>query len=175
MSQETGATIAQSAGAPTAARAGPVRVGHLAPDFALPDASGRIVRLSDLLARGPVVVFFYPGDFSPICTRQTCAFSTALGAFREAGATIVGISGDGPRRHTAFARALGLDFPLLSDADGEVRAAYGVARILGVLPRRATYVIDPGGIVRMVYGGQFRGREHARRALQALRDARSVR
>lgn len=154
--------------APVRAAARGVRDGDPAPDFALPDAGGELVRLSDLLARGPVVVFFYPGDFSPLCTREACAFSGALGAFREAGASVVGISGDGPGRHATFARTLGLEVPLLSDADGSVRAAYGVGRALGLFPQRVTYVIGADGIVRTVYAGQFRAREHVRRALAAL-------
>ncbi len=151
-----------------------LRVGDPAPEFSLRDASGNEVRLSALRKWGPVVIFFYPGDFTPLCTREACGFRDALAEFREAGASVVGISGDKPDTHRAFARAMGLGFPLLSDEDGAVRAAYGVRRTLGLLPGRTTFVIDTGGVVRMVHRGQWRPREHVRRALEAVRAIASV-
>lgn len=147
-----------------------VGVGDVAPLFELPDGSGKVVRLAELLARGPVVVFFYPGDFTPVCTIEACAFRDAAGELAEAGASVVGISGDGVERHASFAGRLGLPFPLLSDADGRVRAAYAVGKTLGVLPGRVTYVIDPKGRVRMVYRSQLRPGAHVKRALACVRD-----
>ena len=151
----------------TQPRAAPIGVGDPAPDLALPDASGRTVRLSDFRGR-PVVLYFYPGDFTPGCTVEACAFRDAYDAFAEAGVAVIGISGDAADRHAAFAERFSLPFILLSDTSGDARAAYGVPRTLGLLPGRVTYLIDREGVVRHVFSSQLRPRSHAQTALRVL-------
>jgi peroxiredoxin Q/BCP len=154
----------------------PVGVGDVAPDFALPDQHGRTVRFSDLRTRngraGPAVLFFYPKNFTPGCTREACAFRDEYEAFVDAGAAVVGVSGDDAESHAKFAAAHRLPFTLLSDADGAVRRLYGVPASLVLFPGRVTYVMDAAGVVVMVFNSQFRPAEHVRRALDALRGAR---
>ncbi len=152
---------------PPRGRTDRVGVGEAAPDFALPDADGRTVRLSDFRGR-TVVLYFYPGDFTPACTLQACAFRDAYETFTDAGAQVIGISADPPERHSAFAQRHALPFTLLSDAAGEARAAYGVPRTLGLLPGRVTYIIDRDGIVRHVFSSQLRPRAHIAEALRII-------
>jgi hypothetical protein len=97
-----------------------------------------------------VVLFFYPKDGSAICTKEACAFRDAYGQFAEAGAVVIGVSGDSAERHSAFAARLNLPFYLVSDADGSIRKAFGVPKTLGLLSGRVTYVIDKEGVVTRI-------------------------
>ena len=146
-----------------------VKVGDAVPDFTLADAQGRPLRLADHLDRGCVVIFFYPRDDSPGCTKEACAFRDAYETFSEAGATVIGISSDSAESHETFAQRHRLPFVLLSDADGDVRTMFGVPRTLGLLPGRTTYIIDRRGIVRHIFNSQFRPNAHVEESLRLVR------
>src|SRR5262245_20636357 len=111
-----------------------LRVGDPAPDFELASSTGEMVRLSDYRGKSDVVVFFYPRANSPVCSVEACSFRDSYEAFREAGAEVIGISSDSADSHRRFADRFHLPFVLLSDADGAVRARFGVPRTLGLLP-----------------------------------------
>jgi peroxiredoxin Q/BCP len=149
-----------------------VRVGDPAPDFTGVAATGETVSLSQFKGRSEVVLFFYPRDHSPVCTAEACAFRDRYDAFQEAGAEVIGISADPVESHRLFAAQNQLPFHLLSDADGSVRARYGVPRTLGVIPGRVTYVIDSQGIVRHIFSSQFQPARHVAEALRALKQVR---
>lgn len=151
-----------------------IDVGDRAPDFTLPNAAGEPVRLYNLLEARPVVLYFYPKDDTPGCTAEACAFRDQYEQFTDAGASVVGISGDSPASHQAFAQKHKLPFVLLSDENNEVRKRYGVPTTMGFLPGRVTYVIDRQGTVRMAFNSQFKARQHVSRALDALREAMSA-
>jgi thioredoxin-dependent peroxiredoxin len=121
-------------------------VGELAPDFTLPgttpDSGEQKFTLS--AERGhPVVLAFYPGDETPVCTRQLCSYQNDLSVLADLQATLWGISSQGLGSHERFQANRGLTFPLLADTDNEVFAAYGLG--LGLTRRRAIFVIDAGG------------------------------
>lgn len=145
-----------------------VEAGERAPDFVLPDQSGSPVRLSDLLRDRAVVLYFYPRDGSPGCTREARAFEARREQFAEAGATVVGVSSDSVTSHRRFAAREHLAFPLLSDREGVVRRLYAVEEMLGFLPGRVTYVIDSDGRVRHVYSSWVHPSRHPDEALAAL-------
>lgn len=128
-----------------------VRVGDVAPDFALPAQSGTEVRLSDFRDRKVVVLYFFPKDNTPGCTAEACAFRDSHEVFVDAGAEVLGVSSDSVAAHQKFGARHQLPFTLLSDRGGVVRKRYGVARALGVLPGRVTYVIDRTGVVRHMF------------------------
>ncbi|MEU0226902.1 peroxiredoxin [Streptomyces sp. NPDC006284] len=145
-------------------------VGDTVEDFALPDETGAPRRLSELLAGGPVVLFFYPAALTPGCTAEACHFRDLAAEFAAAGARPVGVSGDGVERQREFAGRHTLGMPLLSDADGAVRELFGVRRGFALAPtRRVTFVIGQDRTVLEVVRSEVRMSAHADRALAALR------
>jgi peroxiredoxin Q/BCP len=147
-----------------------VKRGDVAPDFELPDQDGVPRRLSDLLRDGPVALFFYPVASSGGCTAEMCAVRDVAADFTAVGARRVGISRDTVGAQKRFADTQGLDFPLLSDADGAVCELYGTARRLAAAPvKRHTVVVGTDGRVVDVVRSEFRLGSHADRALRALR------
>ena len=144
-------------------------VGIAAPDFELPDQDGNSVRLSQFRGVSPVVLFFYPKDNTRVCTQEVCAFGNDYSQFRDAGAQLFGISSDSADSHTKFSRKYNLPYPLLADGGGKVRKLFGVKKTWGLLPGRATFVIDREGIVRHIFSSQFEAGAHVSEALAALR------
>lgn len=147
---------------------GRIGVGDKAPDFTLPDREGKQVSLGELLARGPVVLYFYPKDETAGCTKEACTFRDSYDAFKEAGAEVVGVSSDSSESHAAFAEKHGLPFVLLSDRGGAVRKLYGARDLFGLMPGRVTYVIDPTGTVRHVFSNLLDAPRHIRESLTTL-------
>lgn len=132
--------------------------GQEAPDFELRSDAGEMVRLSAQRGR-PVVLYFYPKDDTPGCTRQACGIRDAYGEFERAGAVVLGVSPDDERSHVKFRDKYDLPFTLLADPDHEVAAAYGVwgekkymgRAYMGI--NRSTFVIDADGTVRRAMYG----------------------
>jgi peroxiredoxin Q/BCP len=144
-------------------------VGDVAPDFTLPSQSGEEVSLRDFIGRKrAIVLFFYPKDDTPGCTKEACSFRDGYEQFEELQAEVIGISSDSVRSHERFVEKHGLPFVLLSDERGEVRKLYGVPNTLGLFPGRVTYVIDEEGVVRHVFSSQLQAARHVEQALEAL-------
>jgi len=123
-------------------------VGEKAPEFTLPsDSWEERVSLEEVRREGPVVLFFYPGDWSSVCTDQMSQLQEEIGRFQEKGAAVLGISVDSPWSHKAWAEERGIDFPLLSDFERKVVEEYGVKHEAG-FSERAYFVIDKEGVVR---------------------------
>jgi len=147
-----------------------LRVGDQVPSFTLPDQDGAPFRLEEALAKGPLVLFFYPKDGSPGCTAEACSFRDASGEFLSAGAVVAGISSDDSASHRRFADKHQLPYPLLADEGGALRRRFGVARSLfGALDGRVTYVIDRDGIVRHRFDAMLRANKHVDEALATVR------
>ena len=145
-----------------------VGVGSKAPDFTLPSQSGAIVSLRDFLGKKPVVLFFYPKDDTPGCTKEACAFRDDYEEFGKLDAEVIGISSDSVESHRGFASKHDLPFTLLSDEGGMVRKLYGVPNTFGLFPGRVTYVIDEEGVVRHVFSSQLGVEKHVEEALKVL-------
>jgi peroxiredoxin Q/BCP len=136
-----------------AGRGGPLPgTGTSAPDFALVDQQGRMHRLSDYRGRW-LVLYFYPKDGTPGCTREACAFRDGLARLQATGAAVVGISVDTQASHARFAEKHRLNFPLLADSGGAVARRYGTLMDwkLYRMARRNTFLIDPQGKIRRAY------------------------
>ena len=146
-----------------------VRVGDEAPDFVLPDRTGKMVRLSEFRGRKAVVLYFYPKDDTPGCTKESCAFRDSYQDFQDAGAEVIGVSSDSADKHAGFASKHRLPFTLLADQGGRVRKAYGVPAALGFIPGRVTYVIDRTGTVRHVFNSMTNIDGHVTEALEVVR------
>lgn len=127
-------------------------VGSDAPLFNLPDSNQNMHALSDFKGHW-LVLYFYPKDDTPGCTKEACHFRDDSSAFEKLGAKVVGISVDNSQSHAAFEQKYRLPFPLLSDVDGQVAASYGALTNLGVvkLAKRFTFLIDPNGAVAKIY------------------------
>ncbi|APR85346.1 Alkyl hydroperoxide reductase subunit C-like protein [Minicystis rosea] len=130
----------------------PLNAGVIAPDFSLPSSPDQKVSLSDLRGR-PVILAFYPADWSPVCGDQMVIYNEILPEFEHHGAQLLGISVDGPWCHLAFARDRKLHFPLLADFEpkGAVAHRYGVYREGEGTTERALFVLDAGGRVAWSY------------------------
>lgn len=146
-----------------------IQVGDKAPDFTLPSQAGDQVRLADRLGERVVVLYFFPKDGTPGCTAEACAFRDSHEVFTDAGAEVIGVSSDSVDSHVTFAGKHELPFTLLSDQGGQVRKAYGVPSVLGMLPGRVTYVIDRQGTVRLVFNSMMRISHHIDDALAMVR------
>ncbi|GMP37052.1 hypothetical protein CsSME_00008927 [Camellia sinensis var. sinensis] len=145
-----------------------VNKGGVPPNFSLKDQDGRNVSLSKFKGK-PVVVYFYPADESPGCTKQACAFRDSYEKFKKAGAEVIGISGDDPSSHKAFAKKNRLPFTLLCDEGNKIRKEWGVpSDLFGTLPGRQTYVLDKSGVVQLVYNNQFQPEKHIDETLKLL-------
>ena len=150
-----------------------MKIGDTAPDFALPADDGRTVTLAEELAKGPVVLFFYPKAMTPGCTKESCHFRDLGAEFAALGAQRLGISLDGVARQHEFSEKYGFDYPLLSDSGGGVAKQFGVKRLLP-FTKRATFVIDTDNTVIRVIESEFDTDKHADEALAALRARNSA-
>ncbi len=123
------------------------------------------------LAGKPYVIYFYPKDFTPVCTKEACQFRDRRGEVAAAGAEIYGVSLDSADQHKKFAESLSLNFPLVHDPDKALCSAFGVTRMWGLLPfpKRVTFVVDGQGIVRKVIASELNADKHVDEAVQALR------
>ena len=148
------ATKAAKPGPSTKLRTGPaakqLKIGQKAPVFALPNQDGKIMRLSDFKGK-KVVLYFYPKDDTPGCTKESCAFRDGLDEIHASGAVVLGISGDSVDSHKKFVKKFNLNFPLLSDEKKTVLQAYGVWKEKSLYGRkfmgieRTTFIIDEQG------------------------------
>jgi peroxiredoxin Q/BCP len=119
-----------------------LKVNDPAPAFTLKDHQGRDVALADLLATGPVLLYFYPADFTPVCTKEACMFRDRTADLASRGVHVVGISPQSTSSKSRFAAAKGLTQILLADDSRTVARAYDATALLGLVIRRVTYLID---------------------------------
>jgi peroxiredoxin Q/BCP len=144
-------------------------VGDVVGDFELATDTGSMLRLSDELAQGPVVLFFYPKALTSGCTKESCHFRDLAAEFAEVGGRRLGISADPVDRQRAFSETHSFDYPLLSDPDRAVATAFGVKRPRPRINKRATFVIDTNRRGLAVITSEINMDKHADRALAVLR------
>jgi peroxiredoxin Q/BCP len=146
-----------------------MKPGDAVPDFEALDDEGRPVKLSDYLAKGPVVLFFYPKAMTTGCTKEACHFRDLAGDFDAVGAVPVGISADAVDRQAKFRDKHGFPFPLLSDTDRKVAGIFGVKRALVLPNKRSTFVIDTDRTLLEAFTSEVNMEAHADQALDALK------
>ena len=148
-----------------------MKQGDKAPDFELQDQTGTTLELSEMLKKGPVVLFFYPAAMTYGCTKESCHFRDMAGDFEKVGAQPVGISKDTVDKQKQFDDKHTLGYPLLSDPDRKVAEAFGVkGGMLGLSPvKRTTFVIDRDQTVREVISSEVSMNTHADRALEVVK------
>jgi peroxiredoxin Q/BCP len=153
-----------------------MKTGDKIPSFSLPDENGEPVHIDELADRHILVLYFYPKDDTPGCTREACTFRDDYQAFVEAGAKVIGISNDSVKAHKDFKEKYALPFTLLSDEKNEVRKLFKVpSSFLGLIPGRVTYIIDEHRVVRKVFKSQVKPARHVEEALDAIRKIKDER
>lgn len=146
-----------------------LKSGDRFPSFTLPDDTGQDFDLGLYLGKTPLVIYFYPKNETPGCTKEACLFRDKAPDFERFGAKIIGISGDSVASHGDFRAHHQLNFPLLSDAGGKVRKLLGIKPdLMGLLPARITFVIDSNGMVVNIFRSQWQVNQHIESALSAL-------
>jgi len=135
-------------------------IGDKAPDFSGKDQHGKAVTLSSLLERGKLVLYFYPKDFTPVCTAQACTFRDATSDLAELGSNVVGVSGDTAESHERFAQKHSVPFSLLSDPDHRIIKAYAATWPLFGRIRRVTYVIGTDGRILGAFNHELSAAKH---------------
>ncbi|MCP4521177.1 MAG: peroxiredoxin [Cytophagales bacterium] len=149
---------------------GKVKVGDTLPDFKLQDQHGNWVEASQFIGKKALVVYFYPKDDTPGCTKEACSFRDSFEDFKDIGAEVIGISADDVESHLKFAKKHRLPFILLSDKGNHVRdEVFGVPKdMFGLLPGRVTYIINKEGVIVKVFSAMSGGNHHTE-ALEVLK------
>lgn len=146
-----------------------LKVGDTIPEFTLKDQHGNTFSSTHLLGKKPMVIYFYPKDDTPGCTKEACSFRDSYEDFNDLGAEVIGISGDSVTSHSKFAEKYRLPFILLSDRNNEVRKAFKVGKSMLILPGRETYVTDKNGKIIMVFNNLLNAEKHITEAINALK------
>ena len=147
-----------------------LEVGSTVPQFTLKDQHGHLFSIDSVLGKKNLVIYFYPKDDSPGCTKEACYFRDQFEVFAEADAVIIGISGQSVESHKKFAEKYKLSFTLLSDEGNKIREQFGVpTNLFGLLPGRVTYVIDKQGKVVFIFDSQMQTQKHVDDALTILK------
>jgi peroxiredoxin Q/BCP len=149
--------------------------GDRAPEFSLPDQDGREVSLTSLLNQGPLLLYFYPADFTPGCTRQACMIADLQGDIQRSRLVVAGISPQAPSVHQRFRAQYKLPYTLLSDETKEVIRMYGADGPLGFGVRRVSYLLDRARIVRDAVRADFRISRHTQFVRYSIAVAESLR
>lgn len=140
-----------------------LRVGQKAPDFDVTSSAGQRVRLSDFAGKKNVVLYFYPGDFTPVCTRETCGFRDTYAELAGKDTEVIGVSVDSDETHQKFAKKYEVPFALVSDPSRSLAKTYEAKDLLSSLmgkTGRVTYVIDKSGNVAGVFDSRFQADKH---------------
>lgn len=147
-----------------------VKVGSKIPSFSLKDQNGNIFDINSVIGKKKLVIYFYPKDDTPGCTKQACTFRDQFEAFKKENALVIGISGQSVESHKAFAEKHHLSFTLLSDEDNTVRKLFGVPTTMGMIPGRVTYVVDLSGKVVYIFNSQSEVEKHVSEAIRVLKE-----
>jgi len=148
-----------------------IKIGSSVPEFSLPDQNGNLFDINSVLGKKNLVIYFYPKDDSPGCTKEACSFRDQFEDFHEADAVIIGISAQSVESHKEFAEKYKLTFTLLSDEGNKIRKLFGVpTNFLGLLPGRVTYIADKSGKVIYIFNSQTNATKHVDEALRILKE-----
>lgn len=146
-----------------------IELGSNIPKFELPDQHGKMFTIDSVLGKKNLVIYFYPKDDSPGCTKEACAFRDQFAVFEDAEALVIGISAQSVESHRDFAEKHNLNYTLLSDTGNKVRKLFGVpTNLFGLLPGRVTYVVDKSGKVVFTFNSQIQAEKHVEKALETI-------
>lgn len=147
-----------------------IKVGDYCPVFSLPNELDEIVDINEFLGQSILVLFFYPKDNTPGCTKEACTFRDTHDEFAQLGCKVFGLSADSPKSHQSFVENNRLQFSLLSDSKGIVRKLFGVpTNLFGLIPGRVTYVIGKDKKIQGIYNSQLDPVGHVKKALEFVK------
>ncbi len=147
-----------------------LKIGDKVPSFKLKDQFGNEFDSRNSIGKKTLVIYFYPKDDTPGCTKQACKFRDEFESFTDLGVEVIGISGDDVASHKAFADRYSLPFILLADINNEVRTSFGVAKsLLGLIPGRVTYIVNKKGVVVNIFNHLFNAENHISEAIAELK------
>jgi peroxiredoxin Q/BCP len=150
-----------------------IEIGNSIPAFTLNDQNGNAFDINEVVGKKNLVIYFYPKDDSPGCTKEACYFRDQFEVFRDVDALIIGISGQSVESHKKFAEKYRLTYTLLSDEGNEVRKLFGVpTNFFGLLPGRVTYIIDKTGKVIYIFDSQVQATQHVDEAIRILKEVK---
>ena len=148
-----------------------IGVGSIVPSFSLKDQNGQFFDIDSVKGKNNLVIYFYPKDDTPGCTKEACSFRDQYDVFKKEDALVIGISGQSVESHLKFAKKHRLNYTLLSDKDNKVRELFGVpTNLFGLLPGRVTYVVNKDGKVAFLFNSQLNVEKHIVEALRILKD-----
>jgi peroxiredoxin Q/BCP len=148
-----------------------IEIGSNVPAFTLPDQTGKLIDISKVLGTTNLVIYFYPKDDTPGCTKEACYFRDQFEQFQEVDALVIGISGQSVESHKAFSEKYKLNYTLLSDEGNEIRKLFGVpTNFLGLIPGRVTYIVNKKGKVVYTFNSQSEATKHVDEALRILKE-----
>lgn len=145
-------------------------VGDKIPEFSTKDDHGQDFYSNTIIGKTPLVIYFYPKNFTPGCTKEACDFRDSYADFKALGAEVIGISSDSVKSHERFKRRYQLPFIFLSDRKGKLRKLFGVkSELLGLLPGRETYVVDKNGVIQLKFNS-MNASKHFHKAITKLKE-----
>ncbi|MDD5184946.1 MAG: peroxiredoxin [Paludibacter sp.] len=147
-----------------------IKVGSQVPSFSLKDQNGHEFDINSVKGKHNLVIYFYPKDETPGCTKEACTFRDQFEVFKKEDAVIIGISGQSVASHLEFANKYHLNFTLLSDEGNKVRKLFGVPGSILGMPGRVTYVVNKEGKVVLVFNSQFDAEKHIEEAMKVLKN-----
>jgi len=148
----------------------PLKVGDAIPSFSLQDQNGQWFKSEEVIGKQAAVIYFYPKDETPGCTKEACKFRDEFEIFTDLKARVIGISSDNVASHKKFAEKYHLPFTLLADVNKSVRQLFGVPKsTLGLLPGRVTYIINKKGVIIYIFDSQFKAEKHIEKAIEVLK------
>lgn len=146
-----------------------LKIGQKGPNFSLLSTSGETFKLNETLKGKPCILYFYPKDFTPTCTKESCEFRDNFEGFKNAKVDVLGISFDSVKTHLDFKKAYNLPFELLADEDGKVADLYKATIPFLKISRRISYFLDENHIVRAVYENMFASSEHVEKMMENIK------
>jgi len=148
-----------------------IKVGDAVPLFELVDKNDKLFSIKEHIGTNNMVIYFYPKDDTPSCTKEACAFRDEIEIFNELDAIVIGISSDSPESHRDFIKKYTLPFTLLSDPDNVARDLFGVkGDLFGMIPGRVTFIIDKKGIILYIYNSQSNATKHVEESMRILKE-----
>ena len=147
-----------------------IQVGDKCPAFVLPNQHGQLINIDELIGQRILIIYFYPKDHTPGCTKEACMFRDNYQEFADLGCEVIGISSDSVKTHQSFSDTHQLNFDLLADEKGQVRKLFGVpGNLFGFIPGRVTYIIDKKGVVRAIHNSLLDPLGHLNKALSTVK------